>query len=54
MGIWRKRFICSSHRGMRSKGRRIWYAGEEELVWPKASSKVVVFEVSQVYDRTRL
>ena len=27
MGIWRKRFICSSHRGMRSKGRRIWYAG---------------------------
>jgi hypothetical protein len=27
LGIWRKRFICSSHRGMRSKGRRIWYAG---------------------------
>jgi hypothetical protein len=27
MGIWRKRFICSSERGMRSKGRRIWYAG---------------------------
>jgi hypothetical protein len=26
MGIWRKRFICNSHRGMRSKGRRIWYA----------------------------
>jgi hypothetical protein len=20
-------FICSSHRGMRSKGRRIWYVG---------------------------
>jgi hypothetical protein len=27
MGIWRKRFICSSHRGMRSNGKRIWYAG---------------------------
>jgi hypothetical protein len=27
MGIWRKRFICNSHRRMRSKGRRIWYAG---------------------------
>ena len=27
MGIWRKSFICSSHRGMRSKGMRIWYAG---------------------------
>jgi hypothetical protein len=27
---------------------------EEELVWPKESSKVVVFEVLQVYDRTRL
>jgi hypothetical protein len=27
---------------------------EEELVWPKASSKVVVFEVGQVYDRTWL
>jgi hypothetical protein len=26
MGIWRKKFICNSHRGMRSKGRRIWYA----------------------------
>jgi hypothetical protein len=27
LGIWMKRFICSSHRGMRSKGRKIWYAG---------------------------
>jgi hypothetical protein len=27
---------------------------EEDLVWPKTSSKVVVFEVWQVYDRTRL
>jgi hypothetical protein len=27
MEIWRKRFICNNHRGMRSKGRRIWYAG---------------------------
>ena len=27
MGIWRKRFICISHKGMRSKGRRIWFAG---------------------------
>jgi hypothetical protein len=27
MGIWKKRFICSNHRGMRSKGRKIWYAG---------------------------
>jgi hypothetical protein len=27
---------------------------EEELVWPKPSSKAVVFEVWQVYDRTRL
>jgi hypothetical protein len=27
MGIWRKRFICSIHRGMRSKGRKNWYAG---------------------------
>ena len=26
-GIWRKRFILSSYRGMRSKGRRIWFAG---------------------------
>ena len=26
-GIWRKRFICSSHKGMWSKGRRIWFAG---------------------------
>jgi hypothetical protein len=25
-GDWRKRFICNNHRGMRSKGRRIWYA----------------------------
>jgi hypothetical protein len=30
---------------MRSKGRRIWYEVEEEIVWPKESSKVVVFEV---------
>jgi hypothetical protein len=27
MGIWRKRFICNNRRGMRSKGRKIWYAG---------------------------
>ena len=27
MVIWRKIFICSNHRGMRSKGRRIWFAG---------------------------
>jgi hypothetical protein len=27
---------------------------EEEIVWPKASSKAVAFEVWQVYDRTRL
>jgi hypothetical protein len=27
---------------------------EEELVWPKASSKAMVFEVLQVYDRTGL
>ena len=27
MGIWRNIFICNSHRGMRSKGRRIWFAG---------------------------
>jgi hypothetical protein len=27
MGIWRKIFICNNHRGMRSKGRKIWYAG---------------------------
>ena len=27
MGIWRKRFICGSHRGMRLKGRKIWFAG---------------------------
>jgi hypothetical protein len=27
MAILRKRFICSNHRGMRSKGRKIWYAG---------------------------
>jgi hypothetical protein len=27
---------------------------EEELVWPKASSKAMVFEVWQVYDRTGL
>ena len=27
---------------------------EEELVWPKESSKAMVFEVLQVYDRTRL
>jgi hypothetical protein len=27
---------------------------EEELVCPKESSKVVVFEVWHVYDRTRL
>ena len=27
MGIWRKRFICNSHKGMRSKGRTIWFAG---------------------------
>ena len=26
MGIWRKRFICNSHKGIRSKGRRIWFA----------------------------
>ena len=23
MGIWRKKFTCNNHRGMRSKGRRI-------------------------------
>jgi hypothetical protein len=45
MGIWRKRFICSSHRGMRSKGRKFGMQVEEELVWPKESSKAVVFEV---------
>jgi hypothetical protein len=27
IGICRKIFICNSHRGMRSKGRKIWYAG---------------------------
>jgi hypothetical protein len=27
---------------------------EEELIWPKASSKVVVSEVLQVYGITRL
>ena len=26
-GIWRKRFICINHKGMRSKGRRIWFVG---------------------------
>ena len=26
-GIWRKRFICRSHRGVRPKRRRIWFAG---------------------------
>ena len=26
-GIWRKRFICRSHEGVRPKGRRIWFAG---------------------------
>ena len=28
MGIWRKRFICNIHKGMRSKGRRRWFAGQ--------------------------
>jgi hypothetical protein len=27
---------------------------EEELVFPKESSKATIFEVLQVYDRTRL
>jgi hypothetical protein len=27
---------------------------EEEFVWPKQSSKAVVFEVGHVYDRTKL
>jgi len=27
---------------------------EEELVWSKASSKKMVFEIGQVYDITRL
>jgi hypothetical protein len=26
IGIWRKRFICNNHKGMKSKERRIWYA----------------------------
>ena len=26
-GIWRKRFICRSHRGVRPKRRIIWFAG---------------------------
>jgi hypothetical protein len=44
MGIWMKRFICNSHRGMRSKEGKFGMQVEEEIVWPKASSKVVVFE----------
>ena len=27
MGIWRKKFICNIHMGMRSKGRIIWFVG---------------------------
>jgi len=55
-GDWRKRFICSTHKGMRSKGRRIWLQVEEELVWPEASSKQWYlkfdkFMIEQGYDR---
>jgi hypothetical protein len=45
MGIWRKRFICNNQRGMRSKGRKFGMQVEEELVWPKESSKEMAFEV---------
>ena len=43
MGIWRKRFICSSHRGMRSKGRRIWFVGWRRacMAWSRLQGSAI-------------
>ena len=45
MGIWRKRFIWSSHMGMRSREGEFSMQVEKELVWPEASSKEVIFTI---------
>ena len=45
MGIWRKIFMCSNHKGMGQREGEFGLEVEEELVWPKASSKEVVFKI---------
>jgi hypothetical protein len=44
-GDLEEEIYMNNHMGMRSKEGKFGMQVEEELVWPKASSKVVVFEV---------
>ena len=45
MGIWRKIFICKNHRIWGQREVKLALQVEEELVWPEASSKEVVYKI---------